>query len=221
MLGSHIRVSAFRWVPDFARGKVRDLRVRWALEEAGLPYETEAIDFAEKRSPSYLCRQPFGQVPLMEVDGEAMFESGAIVLKIAEQYEPLLSRVTRQRDQTLSWLFASLSSVEPAIMELAELDFFVEDETVKAHHRSFVLASVVHRLDDLERALGDRAYLVDEFSVADLMMTTVLRILDHTELLDERPALAAYVQRCTARPAFERALQAQLRVFDENAPAPE
>ncbi|WP_110655340.1 glutathione S-transferase family protein [Salinicola halimionae] len=221
MLGSRIRVSAFRWVPDFARGKVRDLRVRWALEEAGLPYETEAIDFVEKRSPNYLCRQPFGQVPLMEVDGEAMFESGAIVLKIAEQYEPLLSRASRQRDQTLSWLFASLSSVEPAIMTLAELDFFVEDETVKARHRSFVLGNVVRRLDDLERALGDRSYLVDEFSVADLMMTTVLRILDHTALLAERPTLASYVQRCTTRPAFKRALQAQLRVFDENAPVSE
>lgn len=218
MLGSHIRVSAFRWVPDFARGKVRDLRVRWALEEAGLPYETEAIDFVEKRSATYLCRQPFGQVPVIEVDGEAMFESGAIVLKIAEQYEPLLSRVPRRRDQTLSWLFAGLNSVEPPIMALAELDFFVEDETVRARHREFVLGNVVDRLDDLARVLGERTYLVDEFSVADLMMTTVLRILDHTELVVERPALDAYVRRCSERPAFDRALRAQLRVFDENAP---
>lgn len=218
MLGKTVRVSAFRWVPDFARGKVRDLRVRWALEEAGESYETYAIDHVEKRSPAYLRRQPFGQVPMMEVDGETMFESGAIVLKIAERHEPLLPRDEQRRDRTLSWFFASLNSVEPAIMNLAEVDFFEEDETLRTRRRPAVVGAVEQRLDAVAQALGERPYLVETFTIADLMMTTVLNILDHTDLIAERPALAAYVERCTARPAYQRALAAQLAVFDANAP---
>lgn len=218
-MAKRIRVSAFPWVPEFARGQVRDLRVRWALEEAGLPYETYLIDHREKDSDAYLRHQPFGQVPMMLLDDDhSMFESGAIVLKIGENHEALLPRDERRRDKTLSWLFASLNSVEPSIMQLAELDFFVEDETVRSRHRPSVVKATERRLDHLESALGDDDYLVENFTIADLMMTTVLRILNHTEILAGHPTLSAYVERCTARPAFQRALKAQLQTFDAHAP---
>jgi len=214
-----MRVSAFPWVPEFARGQVRDLRVRWALEEVGLPYDTYLIDHRAKDSAAYLRHQPFGQVPMVLLDDDhSMFESGAIVLKIGESHEALLPRDERLRDKTLSWLFASLNSVEPAIMNLAELDFFVEDEMVKSRHRPTVLKATERRLECLENALGDDDYLVGNFTIADLMMTTVLRILNHTDILTGHPTLSAYVERCTARPAFQRALEAQLQTFDAYDP---
>lgn len=218
MIAERIRVSAFPWVPEFARGQVRDLRVRWALEEAGLPYETYLIDHREKDGDTYLHHQPFGQVPMMLMDDDhSMFESGAIVLKIGESHEALLPRDERRRDKTLSWLFASLNSVEPSIMQLAEIDFFVEDEMVKSRHRPTVLKATERRLECLENALGDDDYLVGDFTIADLMMSSVLRILAHTDILANRPQLSAYVERCTDRPAFQRALKDQLQTFDDHA----
>ncbi|WP_062205280.1 glutathione S-transferase family protein [Aureimonas sp. AU12] len=212
-----IRVTAFDWVPAFAQGQVRDLRVRWALEEAGLPYEAILLDQGTQGDPENLARQPFGQVPALEIDGRTLFESGAIVWRIAEESEALLPADPAARERVLCWLLASLNSVEPPVGALADLDFFVADEGVKAAQRPGALAAVQARLGQLQAALGKADALVDRFSAADLMMTSVLRILDHTDILAGFPALARYVERHTARPAFRKALADQMRPFRENA----
>lgn len=217
MPGTTIKLTALDWVPPFAQGQVRDLRVRWALEEAGIPYEAIILDQGTLTDPQNVARQPFGQVPAIEIDGRTMFESGAIVWKIAEASATLLPRDPAVRDRVLCWLFASLDSVEPPIGALADLDFFVEDAEVKAKLRPRAVAAVETRLAQLQDALGGRDHLVGDFSAADLMMTTVLRILDHTDILERFPALARYVERHTARPAFARALACQMQPFKKNA----
>lgn len=214
-----ITVTAFRWVPAFARGQVRDLRVRWALEEAGLDYEVRLIGPGDQASEAYRAMQPFGQVPAMIEGDLTLFESGAIVLDIAGRAPGLLPDDPGRRALAVAWLIASLNSVEPFLMNLAEVDFFTEDEAVKAARRPGVVAVLERRLADLQAALGDRDYLVDEFSAADLMMTTVLRIMGHTTILAAYPQLTAYRQRCEARPAFQRALAAQLGDFVADPPA--
>lgn len=217
MRSSKIRVTAFDWVPDFAQGHVRDLRVRWALEEAGLPYEEIILDQGTQAGPDNIARQPFGQVPAIEIDGRTMFESGAIVWRIAEESADLLPRDPYDRDRVLSWYFASLNTIEPPLMMLAELDFFPGDAHAKATMRPAAVEAIELRLGQLQAALGDRDCLVGEFSAADLMMTSVLRIAGHTDILARFPALAAYVARSTSRPAFQRALADQMRPFAENA----
>ena len=217
MHDSKIRVTAYDWVPSFAQGQVRDLRVRWALEESGLAYEPIILEQGTQAGPENVVRQPFGQVPAIEIDGETMFESGAIVWRIAERSEALLPRNDHDRDLALSWVFASLNSVEPFVANLASLDFFPGDADAKASMRPGVVDMVEKRLTFLQRALGEKTGLVGDFSVADLMMTTVLRILDHTDILQRFPALEAYVARHTARPAFRKAIADQLLPFGENA----
>ncbi|MEF2073002.1 glutathione S-transferase family protein [Consotaella aegiceratis] len=206
-------VTAFDWVPSFAQGHVRDLRVRWALEEAGFPYEEDLLAMGTQTSPGHIARQPFGQVPVIEIDGHTMFESGAIVLKIAEASDVLMPRDPCQRDRVVTWIFASLNTVEPPLGALADVDIFVEDVEVKARYRPKLLEAVTRRLDQLQAALGESDYLIGPFSAADIMMAPVLRMTDHTDILDGYPGLSGYLARCTARPAFERALAAQLRPF--------
>jgi glutathione S-transferase len=206
-----ITISAFRWVPPFAQGQVRDLRVRWALEEAGLPYRTRLLEQGDQDTPDYRALQPFGQVPILEEDGRVLFESGAIVLHIGEQTEKLLPKDTGARARATQWLIAALNSIEPHIMNIAVIDLFYSDQEWAKLRRPSAVQFARQRLNCLAKALGDKPYLDGErFTAGDLMMTTVLRILPG--LVADQP-LAAYVERCTARPAFKRALDAQLSDF--------
>ena len=214
-----IRISAFAWVPPFAAGLVRDLRVRWALEEAGLDYETRLLRQGEQESSDYLRLQPFGQVPAFEEDGLALFESGAIVLHLGERSEALLPRDPGERARAIQWLFAALNSIEPHVQNLAFIDLFCADQEWARLRRPGAVTLVEKRLDALAARLGDRPYLDgDRFTIGDLMMTTVLRILRHTDLVAARPALDALQRRCESRPAFAKALADQLAPFAENAP---
>ena len=209
-----ITISAFKWVPDFARGQVRDLRVRWALEEAGLRYETRLLAQGDQDKADYRALQPFGQVPIFQEDGFVLFETGAIVLHIGERSEALLPKESGARARATQWLIAALNSIEPFIMQLAAIDFFYPNEEWARLRRPGVVDFVEKRLSALSKALGDKPYLDGErFTAGDLLMTTVLRILHHTHLVTRDRRLAGYVERCTARPAFGRALDAQMGDF--------
>jgi glutathione S-transferase len=216
-----ITVTAFRWVPPFAQGLVRDLRVRWALEEAGLAYQAKLIgreDQGSDGSDAYRAQQPFGQVPVYEEDGLTLFESGSIVHHIAERSEVLMPKEPHGRARATTWLFAALNSIEPAVMNLVEVDIFNASAEWAKPRRPAVVAFLSQRLLSLSTCLNGREYLEDRFTAGDLVMTTVLRILRHTEILKETPNLEAYRLRCEARPAFQRALAAQTKPFAEGAP---
>lgn len=213
-------VSAFRWVPPFAQGYVRDLRVRWALEEAGIPYEATLVDRTTLSSPGYREWQPFGQVPAFRDDNVEMFESGAIVLHIAEQSDALCPRDPSGRARMMSWVIAALNSVEPHVETYAWLDVIHVGEPWVEERRPHLHAMLKGRLEALATWLGDKPYLVDgRFTAADLIMTTVLRELVGCGILAEYPTLDAYRKRCESRPAFARAMEAQMQPFRENAPA--
>lgn len=211
-----ITVSAFRWVPPFAQGHVRDLRVRWALEEAGLPYETRLLEQGDQDKPAYRALQPFGQVPILEEGGHALFESGAIVLHIGERSEALLPKDPLARARATQWVIAALNSIEPHLMNVAIIDLFYADQEWAKLRRPSAVEFASRRLASLSKALGEKPYLDGErFTAGDLMMAAVLRIRQDLVRNDKR--LAAYVERCTARPAFKRALDAQLGDFRDAA----
>ena len=214
-----ITISAFRWVPPFAQGLVRDLRVRWALEEAGLPYEVRLIGPQEQKSDDYRALQPFGQVPTYEDDDMKLFESGAIVMHIAETSEALMPRDANGRARARTWMFAALNTLEPQVQQLAAIDLFYPAEEWAKARRPGVEQMVRKRLDELQVSMKGRDYLEDRFTAGDLLMVTVLRNLRQTEILKEYPALSTYRERCEARPAFARALAAQMAPFAKNAPA--
>jgi glutathione S-transferase len=215
-----IKISAFRWVPPFAQGLVRDLRVRWALEEAELPYQERLLTREDQKSESYRKVQPFGQVPALEAGDLALFESGAIVMHIAEQCPILMPADPDARARVKTWMFAALNTVEPPIMMLNVIDMQRGGVPEGAQAlRESVVKMIGARLDSLAAFLGAREHLVaDRFTAADLLMTAVLRILRTTDLVGARPMLEAYRLRFEARPAFQKALAAQLAVFAENAP---
>lgn len=209
-----IQVTAFKWVPPFAQGSVRDLRVRWALEEAGLGYDDHLIGFEDQSTPEYRAMQPFGQVPAYRDDTVEMFESGAIVLWIAQNSDQLMPADDAGRAMVLTWLFAAMNSVEPCVAELATIDLFNADKNWARARRPEVEAFVRKRLGDLQTALGDRRWFAnDRFSAADILMTHVLRDLRHTDIVADFPKLRDYVARNEARPAFRRALEDQLKPF--------
>lgn len=209
-----ITISAFKWVPDVARGQVRDLRARWALEEAGLPYRTRLLEQGDQDKQEYRALQPFGQVPVFEEDGLVLFESGAIVLYIGERSETLLPKDAGARARATQWLVAALNSVEPFLMNVALIDLFYVNEEWAKLRRPGAVAFAQKRLSALSKSLGERPYLDgDRFTAGDLMMTTVLRILKHTDIVTSDKRLASYVERCTARPAFKRAFDAQIGDF--------
>jgi glutathione S-transferase len=215
-----ITISAFRWVPDFARGQVRDLRARWALEEAGLAYRSRLLDQGDQEKPEYRSLQPFGQVPVFEEDGFVLFESGAIVLYVGERSEALLPRDPAARARATQWVIAALNSIEPFAMQLALIDIFYAGEEWGKLRRPGAVDFMRRRLAGLSAALGDRTWLDGgSFTAGDLMMGSVLRVLDHTDLVAEHPNLAAFKARCEARPAFERALAAQLADFEDRQAA--
>ena len=212
-------VSAYSWVPDFARGLVRDLRARWALEEAGRSYSIRLLDPRVERPADYLAEQPFGQVPSY-ADGEVrMFESGAIVLHIGAACETLLPPDPQGRAMATAWVFAALNSVEPSVQELAGLDLFHKGKSWAAERRPDAEAMVRQRLARVAAHLGQREWLENRFTAGDLMMISVLRILRHTDLVAEHPRLAAYQARGEARPAFQKALAGQMADFEDLAPA--
>jgi glutathione S-transferase len=193
-----ITISAFRWIPDFARGQVRDLRVRWALEEAGLPYRTRLLEMGDQDKPDYRALQPFGQVPMLEEDSLVLFE--------------LLPTDSAARSRATQWLIAALNSIEPHVINVALIDLFYKDEEWAKLRRPGAVEFAKKRLSALSKCLGDKPFLD-----GDLMMSTVLRILKYTDIVGSDPRLAAYIERCTARPAFKRALDAQLGDFREAA----
>lgn len=208
-----IRITGFRWVPPFAQGFVRDLRVRWALEEAGLPYAVRLIGPEDQASAAYRAQQPFGQVPVYEEDGVTLFESGAIVLHVAAKSPVLMPQDPSGRARVTAWVLAALNSVETYVGQLAEIVLFHDGEPWAEARRPAVEAAVRRRLAELETALGTRDWLEERFSAGDLMMATVLRDLGHSTLVEERPRLRAYLDRCLARPAFGRAHDGQMASF--------
>jgi glutathione S-transferase len=211
-----ITVSAFKWVPPFAQGFVRDLRVRWALEEAGLLYQERLIDANDQSSTDYRALQPFGQVPTFEENGFALFESGSIVMHIAERSDVLMPADAEGRARAKTWMFAALNTIEPHVMNLADIDIFSAGKPWAAERRPEVVGAIRKRFKELAVSLGDKDYLEDRFTAADLLMTTVLR--STPDILAERPTLDAYRARCVARPAFQRAMDAQLAAFARHLP---
>jgi glutathione S-transferase len=213
-----ITISAFKWVPEFAYGQVRDLRARWALEEVGLPYKTRLLEQGDQDKPEYRALQPFGQVPVLEEDGLVLFESGAIVLHIGEGSAALLPKEAAARARATQWLIAALNSIEPFVMNVAIIDLFYAQEEWAKLRRPGAVEFVQKRLSALSKSLGDKPFLDgDHFTAGDLMMTTVLRILERTDIVSGDTRLAAYIERCTGRPAFKRALDAQIGDFRKAA----
>jgi glutathione S-transferase len=213
-----ITVTGFRWAPPFAQGLVRDLRVRWALEEAGLPYKVSLIDFADKNSSAYRRKHPFGLVPAFEADDRGLFESGAIVHRIAMECETLMPADRHGAAETLTWMFAALNTVEPPIQTLLAIDTQHREEHWAKLRRPGAEEAVKVRLTALAAWLDARDYLLDRFTAADVLMTTVLRFLRHTNLVTKLPALDTYVERCEARPAFQKALSDQMADYARNEP---
>jgi glutathione S-transferase len=212
-------ITAFRWVPDFAEGLVRDLRIRWALEEIGRPYRVRLLDALNPRPADYFQEQPFGQVPCYRDPEVRLFESGAILIHLGLGDERLLPADAQGRGRAISWLIAALNSVEPMIFELINIDIFNRGQEWTRQRRPQVIEKIDARLKLLAEALGDKQWLEGRFTIGDLMMVSVLRNLRHTELVAGHPRLAALVARGEARPAFQRALNDQLAVFRENQPA--
>ena len=208
-----IAVTALTSVPPFAQGLVRDLRVRWALEEAGLPYREQLLDMDQLAGAAHRALQPFSQVPTFEEDGLALFESGAIVLHVAERCEALLPADGAGRARAITWLFAALNTVEPPVQQLAVIDFFHPEEHWARERRPGAMQDIQRRLDQLAARLAGRDYLEGRFTAGDLMMATVLRNLRQTDLVTGMPVLDAYLRRCQDRPAFGRALDAQMAAF--------
>jgi len=208
-----ITITAFESSPDGGRGLARDMPVRWALEEAGLPYEVRLVSFEAMKQPAHRALQPFGQIPTYEEDGLSLFESGAIVLHIALNHGTLLPEEPKARARATAWMFAALSTVEPPIVELEIATYFEADKSWNGERTPMIEQRIRARLDDLSAALGEPEWLAGGFTAADLLMVSVLRRLGGSGVLDAYPSLCAYVARGEARPAYERAFAAQLAVF--------
>lgn len=207
-------ITTFAWVPEFARGFVRDLRPRWAFEEVGQPYRVELLKGDEAKQSDYRQWQPFGQVPAYRDDDVEMFESGAIVLRIAGRAGKLFPADPAARARTVQWVIAALNSVEPYVMAIAINDVFERDREWSKARGIKVREDLHARLVDLGSALGDKPWLDGgDFTVGDLMMVAVLGGLRGTGLLDAHPALAAYVARGEARPAHRKAMADQLALY--------
>jgi glutathione S-transferase len=206
-------ITAFERSPDRGLGLARDMRVRWALEEAGQPYDVRLVSFSAMKEPAHLALHPFGQIPTYEEGDLALFESGAIVLHIAERHAGLLPDDANARSRAIMWMFAALSTVEPPIIDRDIVKYVERDKSWRDERMTMVNDRIRVRLDELSACLGDADWLDGAFSAADLLMVHVLRRLEGSGLLEEYPNLAAYVTRGEARPAFKRAFAAQLAVF--------
>ncbi|MEN3974719.1 glutathione S-transferase family protein [Emcibacter sp. SYSU 3D8] len=208
-----ITITAFAASPDRGRGLARDMRVRWALEEVGQPYEVRLVSFQEMQQPAHLALNPFGQIPTYEEDGLVLFESGAIVLHIAQRHAGLLPIDANARARAIMWMFAALGTVEPPIVDLEQSEYIEGDRAWFAERRPMIEARIRKRLDELAERLGDADWLDGGFSAADLLMVLVLRRLEGSGILQDYPTLSAYIARGEARPAYKRAFADQLAVF--------
>jgi glutathione S-transferase len=206
-------ITAFERSPDRGKGLARDMRVRWALEEVGQPYDVRLVSFSEMKEPAHRALHPFGQIPTYEEGDLALFESGAIVFHIAERHAGLLPEDANARARAITWMFAALSSVEPPIVDRGIVTFMERDKTWHEERLAMVDDRIRDRLGELAARLGEADWLDGAFSAGDLMMVHVLQRLKSTSHLNEYPNLAAYVARAEARPAYKRAFAAQLAVF--------
>ena len=207
-----VTITAYHRSPDGGKGLARDTRVRWALEEAGVPYGVRLVSFRAMKEPAHLALQPFGQIPTYEEGDLALFETGAIVLHIAERHAGLLPEDDNARARAIPWMFAALNTVEPAILELANARILESDRPWAKERLPLVKDRVRDRLKQLSARLGSADWLDGGFSAGDLMMVSVLLRLKSSGILDGYPNLAAYVARGEARPAYKRAYDAQLAV---------
>jgi glutathione S-transferase len=213
-------ITAYDWVPDFAKGQVRDMRVRWALEEVGQPYDVRYLSQGSQKAPPHRAIQPFGQVPTYEEGDLTLFESGAIVLHVASNHPGLMPSEPNARARTVEWAFAALNTVEPPITDFAIATLFEADKPWSKQRLPAVKARIDERLGELSERLGDRDWLEGDFTAGDLLMVAVLRILNGTDMLDSYPNLAAYVLRGEARLAFQKALADQMAGFT-GTPSPQ
>ncbi|BCM21150.1 glutathione S-transferase family protein [Mesorhizobium sp. J8] len=205
-------ITAFERSPDGGRGLARDMQVRWALEEVGQPYDVRLVSFGGMKQRAHLALNPFGSIPTYEEGDLALFESGAIVLHIAERHPGLLPDDANARARAIVWMFAAFSTVEPPILERATAVILERDEPWHDERLPLVDGRIRKRLAELSRHLGDSDWLDGGFSAGDLVMVGVLRRLQRSGLLNEFPNIAAYVARGEARPAFKRAFEAQLAI---------
>jgi glutathione S-transferase len=206
-------ITAFARSPDRGRGLARDMRVRWALEEVGQPYNVRLVSFSEMKEPAHRALHPFGQIPTYEEGDLALFESGAIVFHIAERHSGLLPADAKARARAITWMFAALNTVEPPILDREFAVLMERDKTWYGERLPILEDRVRVRLDELSSRLGNAAWLDGAFSAGDLLMVTVLRRLGSSQLLEEYANLSAYVARAEARPAYKRAFEDQLTVF--------
>lgn len=209
------KITAFECSPDEGDGLARDMRVRWAFEEVGQPYDVELLSMKALKQPEHRARNPFGSIPTFEVGSLTLFESGAIVLHIAQNKPGLLPNDPEARERAIAWIFAALNTVEPPIVEHEMARYFETDKSWRDEHLAMIVDRVRSRLDDLSARLGAEDWLEGDFSAADLMMVLVLRRLDGSGIVETYPNLAAYVERAKARPAYQRAYDAQAAVFAE------
>ena len=212
-------LTTFRSVPSFAVGHVRDLRVRWALEEAGQSYDLRLIGFEDKESPAYRREQPFAQVPVLRDGDRTLFETGAILLHLGERHPILLPHDPAAREQVTMWMFAALNSVEPYVGTLANLVAFSMDQPWAEAQRPVLEEIALKRLGQVDDWLEGRDYLAGSFSAADILMTTVVRLLDGMGYVERFARLTAWRDRCTARPAYRKALAAQVAQYATEAAA--
>ena len=215
-----ITITAFEASPDRGQGLARDTRVRWALEEVGLPYEVRLVSFKATKEPAHLALHPFGQIPTYEEGDLALFETGSIIFHIAERHAGLLPADANARARAITWMFAALSSVEPPILELANARLLEADKPWSKERMPLVVERVRGRLKQLSTRLGHTDWLDGTFSAGDLMMVHVLQRLKPSGILGEFSSLAAYVARAEARPAYQRAFAAQLAVYTGKPPTP-
>lgn len=206
-------ITAFEQSPDRGRGLARDMRVRWALEEVGQPYEVRLLSFKAMKEPAHLALHPFGKIPTYEEGDLALFESGSIVFHIAQRHEGLLPDDANARARAITWMFAAINTVEPPILDLQTAKFLESDKSWSAERLPLVKERIRKPLHELSDRLGDADWLDGKFSAGDLMMVSVLLRLRPSGILDEFPKLSAYVARGETRPAYQRAFAAQLAVF--------
>jgi glutathione S-transferase len=212
-------ITAFERSPDRGRGLARDMRIRWALEEVGQPYDVRLVSFGEMKESAHLKLHPFGQIPTYEAGDLALFESGAIILHIAENHAGLLPQDANARARAIAWMFAALNTVEPPIVDREQSNLLERDKSWHEERLAILDQRVRVRLSQLSNRLGDADWLDGAFSAGDLLMVTVLRRLGQWNVLEEYPNLSAYVARGEARPAYKRAFDAQLAVFTTQSPS--
>ncbi len=206
-------IAAFECSPDEGQGLARDMRVRWALEEVGRPYDVRLVSMKALKEPEHRARNPFGSIPTYEEGELTLFESGAIILHIAERHSGLFPKDANARARAVTWMFAALNTVEPPIVEWEMAQYFEQDKSWRDDHKEMIETNVRNRLGDLSARLGVSDWIDGDFSAADIMMVLVLRRLEGSGIVEEYGNLARYVARGEARPAYKRAFKAQLEVF--------